>query len=86
MSRLKSKELKFLIHALDLAAKGCLCDDTMCTVARKLFDKDDNVTFVNPSILGIVLNGLVTVNTEEIRTILRSSRSEFILIPVNFQW
>ncbi|OWZ03801.1 hypothetical protein PHMEG_00024405 [Phytophthora megakarya] len=55
----------------------------MCIVTRKLFGKDDNVTFVDPSMLGIVLNGLITLDTEQIRTILRFSRSEFIPIPVN---
>ncbi|KUF76310.1 hypothetical protein AM587_10004712 [Phytophthora nicotianae] len=71
------------IHALDLAARGCIGDDTMCVVAEKLFGTDPNVTLIDPSHLGIILNGEITVNTDNITAFLRANSCDVVLIPVN---
>ncbi|EGZ29350.1 hypothetical protein PHYSODRAFT_474969, partial [Phytophthora sojae] len=68
---------------LDLAARGCLSDGTMSMVSTKLFGTDQRVTVVDPAHIGAVLNGALTVNTNELADILAFRATEFIIFPTN---
>ncbi|KAE9038384.1 hypothetical protein PR001_g4367 [Phytophthora rubi] len=82
----KMESLRLLsseVEVLDLAATGCLSDNTMTTMIAKNFAPDPTRIVGSANLVNVILGNNFAVDHAGVKTLFFSSSAERVMIPVN---
>ncbi|KAL3657611.1 hypothetical protein V7S43_017415 [Phytophthora oleae] len=72
------------IHLLDVAGNGSLSDRSMVAVMDAIFAGHEEIIYVDPALVSLVVNGRAQSN-EEVKKVLVAVKSKKVVISVNVQ-
>ncbi|KAE8897287.1 hypothetical protein PF010_g4261 [Phytophthora fragariae] len=82
----KMESLRLLsseVEVLDLAATGCLSDNTMTTLMAKKFAPDPTRIVGSANLVNVILGNNFAVDHAGVKTLFFSASAEHVMIPVN---